>query len=292
MNSSTVANEVQIRRASREDAALCGRICYEAFTAINEQHRFPPDIPSPKIGIGLLEMLFAHPGFYTVVAEIDGQVVGSNCLDERSAIAGVGPLTVAPDVQNRSVGRMLMQAVIDRAYERSFPGIRLVQAAFHSRSLSLYTKLGFDAREQLSVVQGAPIGKVPDGWKVRRATEGDLGQAAQLCEAVHGHHRSGELRDAMRQGIASVAERRGRITAYSSGLGFYGHSVAESNLDLQALIGAADEFSGPGILVPTRNSSLLRWCLENGLRIVEPMTLMTMGLYNEPKGAYLPSIAF
>jgi hypothetical protein len=187
---------------------------------------------------------------------------------------------------------MLMQAVIDRAYERSFPGIRLVQAAFHNRSLSLYTKLGFDTREPLSVVQGAPIGKVLDGWKVRAASEGDLAAAAQLCEAVHGHHRSGELRDAIHQGTAAVVERGGRITAYSSGLGFFGHTVAESNVDLQALIGAAEEFSGPGILVPTRNSSLLRWCLENGLRVVEPMTLMTMGLYNEPKGAYLPSIAF
>jgi hypothetical protein len=237
-------------------------------------------------------MLFAHPGFYCVVAEIDGQVVGSNCLDERSAIAGVGPISVAPDVQNRSVGRMLMQAVIDRAYERSFPGVRLVQAAFHNRSLSLYTKLGFDAREPLSVVQGAPIGNVPEGWEVRAAREGDLGRAAQLCEAVHGHHRSGELRDAIHQRTASVVERAGQITAYSSGLGFFGHTVAESNLDLQALIRAAEEFSGPGILVPTRNSSLLRWCLEHGLRVVEPMTLMTVGLYNEPKGAYLPSIAF
>ncbi len=292
MNSSTAVNEILIRRASPEDAYRCGRICYEAFTAINEQHRFPPDIPSAEVGIGFLKILFSHPGFYSVVAEIEGDVVGSNCLDERSTIAGVGPITVVPDVQNRSVGRMLMRAVIDRAYERSFPGVRLVQAAFHNRSLSLYTKLGFDVREPLSVVQGEPIGSVPNGWTVREATEADLGATAQLCEAVHGHHRSGELRDAIRQHTASVAEREGRITAYSSGLGFFGHAVAESNLDLQALLSGAESFGGPGILVPARNSSLLRWCLESGLRVVQPMTLMTMGLYNEPRGAYLPSVAF
>jgi len=292
MNSSTAASEILIRRASPEDANLCGRICYEAFSAINEQHRFPPDIPSAEVGIGFLKILFAHPGFYSVVAEIDGKVVGSNCLDERSTIAGVGPITVAPDVQNRSVGRMLMRAVVDRAYERSFPGVRLVQAAFHNRSLSLYTKLGFDVREPLSVVQGTPTGKVPNGWTVRAASEADLGATAQLCEAVHGHHRSGELRDAIHQHTALVAEHEGRITGYSSGLGFFGHTVAESNLDLQALIRGAENFSGPGILVPTRNSSLLRWCLESGLRVIEPMMLMTMGLYNEPKGAYLPSVSF
>jgi hypothetical protein len=59
---------------------------------------------------------------------------------------------------------------------------------------------------------------------------------------------------------------------------------------VRALIGAARLFPGPGFLVPTRNGGLMRWCLNNGLRIVQPMTLMTMGLYNEPAGAYLPSM--
>ena len=79
----------------------------------------------------------------------------------------------------------------------------------------------------------------------------------------------------------------------SSSFGF--ESLAEilfCDTDLQALIGAAESFGGPGILVPARNAELFRWCLENGLRVVEPMTLMTLGLYNEPAGAYLPSILF
>ncbi len=75
-------------------------------------------------------------------------------------------------------------------------------------------------------------------------------------------------------------------------LAFFGHAVGESNLDVQALIASADSFGGPGILVPTRNSQLFRWCLENGLRVVQPMTLMTVGLYNEPVGAYLPSVLY
>jgi hypothetical protein len=75
-------------------------------------------------------------------------------------------------------------------------------------------------------------------------------------------------------------------------MAFYGHGVAEMNPDLQALIAAADSFAGPGILVPSRNSSLFRWCLSNGLRVVQPMTLMSLGLYNEPKGAFLPSVLY
>jgi hypothetical protein len=44
--------------------------------------------------------------------------------------------------------------------------------------------------------------------------------------------------------------------------------------------------------VPSRNRELLGWCLAHGLKIVQQSTLMTSGLYNEPAGAYLPSILF
>jgi GNAT superfamily N-acetyltransferase len=292
MSSPVLTPVVKLRRATSEDANICGRICYEAFAAISSQHNFAPELPAPEAGVGVLGMLFSHPGFYCVVAESEGRIVGSNCLDERSAIPGVGPVTVAPDVQNRSIGRILMQAVIDRARERAFPGVRLLQATYHNRSPSLYTKLGFDARELMSVMQGPPLRRTVEGCSVRAATENDLNAANDVCHRVHGHSRSGELRDGIGQGTALVVERHGRITGYASAFGYLGHAVGESNLDLQALIAAADGFGWPGIIVPTRNSELFRWCLESGLRVVHPMTLMTIGLYNEPIGAYLPSVLY
>jgi GNAT superfamily N-acetyltransferase len=283
---------VTIRRASLKDAPACGQICYEAFHKISTDHNFPPDVPEPAHGVRLATQLFSHPGFYCVVAEVDGVIAGSNCLDERDAIAGVGPITIDPSVQNRGVGRKLMDAVLDRARERKCAGVRLVQAAFHNRSLSLYTSLGFDVREPLSVFQGPAIKKTYDGFAVRAAQRSDLDACNQVALRVHGHHRGGELADAIAQATATVVERHGRITGYASSLAFYGHSVAETNPDLQAIIAAADEFGGPGILMPSRNSELFRWCLGNGLRVVQPMTLMSMGLYNEPKGAFLPSVLY
>ena len=266
-----LSSAIKLRRAKPEDANTAGRICYDAFAAISSQHSFTRELPSAEDGIRLLGMLFSHPGFYCVVAESDGRIVGSNCLDERSAIPGVGPVTVAPEVQNRSIGRVLMQAVIDRARERGFPGVRLLQSAYHNRSLSLYTNLGFDAREPMSVMQGPPLKRTVDGCAVRVATENDLDAANHVCHRVHGHSRSGELRDGIDQGTALVVERDGRITGYASAFGYFGHAVGESNLDLQGLIAAADGFGWPGIIVPTRNSELFRWCLDSGLRVVHPM---------------------
>jgi L-amino acid N-acyltransferase YncA len=283
---------VTIRRAKPEDAAVCGPICYEAFRKINTDHNFPPDVPSAEHGTGLLTSVFSHSGFYCVVAEADGRLIGSNCMDERNPIAGVGPITVDPATQNRGVGRKLMQAVMDRALERKFLGVRLVQAAFHNRSLSLYTTLGFDVREPLEVMQGGAIKKTYEGFAVRPATPSDVDACNRVALRVHGHDRGGELADAIRQGTAIVVERHGRVTGYSSALAFFGHTVAETTPDLQAMIAAADVFAGPGILVPSRNSELFRWCLASGLRVVLPMTLMSVGLYNEPKGAFLPSVLY
>jgi len=73
---------IPVRRAKPEDAPVCGRVCFDAFYRISTNHGFPPDFPSPDVAVGLLSMMFSHPGFYCVVAELDGRIVGSNCLDE------------------------------------------------------------------------------------------------------------------------------------------------------------------------------------------------------------------
>ena len=108
----TISKEqsIVIRRATAVDAGVCGKICFEAFCTIAAQHGFPPDFPSPEIPIHILSTMFSHPGFFCVVAEQEGKVIGSNCLDERTPIGGVGPITINPAVQNRTVGRQLMRS--------------------------------------------------------------------------------------------------------------------------------------------------------------------------------------
>lgn len=284
--------EVKIREAREDDAPACGRICYEAFKAIANEHNFPPDFPNAEAAIGVLSMMLRHRECYGVVAELEGRIAGSNFLDERGIIAGLGPITVDPQVQNRGVGRHLMLALIQRSERRGFAGLRLLQAGYHRRSLSLYTKLGFDVREHLSCMQGRAIKETIPGYVVRPAAENDIEACNRLCVRVHGHHRGGELRDAVGRGVATVVERTGRITGYATQIAFFAHAVAETNDDLKALICAAAAFEGPGFLVPSRNGELMRWCLGKGLRVTQPLTLMTMGLYNEPAGPYLPSVLY
>ena len=284
--------DVKLRPGRREDAEVCGRICHDAFGAIAAEHRFPSDFPSPEVGVGVVSAMLEHPQMYSVVAEVDGQVVGSNFLDERSAIAGVGPVSVDPAAQNRGIGRALMLDVLRRATERGAPGVRLLQAAYHNRSLSLYAELGFTVRDVLACMQGTPPTGQVTGYQVRPATTADLDACSAVCRRVHGHDRTAEMADAITPGTGLVVEHHDRVSGYATDLGFTGHAVGESNEDLKALILAATAFHGSGILVPTTNGELFRWCLEQGLHVVHVMTLMSIGLYTTPQGAYLPSVQF
>lgn len=292
MAATEVAPSVNLRPGRPDDAESCGYICYEAFKTISEHHNFPQDFPAPEMAVELLTFLLAHKAVYSVVAEIDGKVVGSNFLWQMEQIAGIGPITVDPKSQNSSVGKRLMNDVIHHAEERGFASVRLVQAAYHSRSLSLYTKLGFDTREPLSLINGPALNFKMSSHVVRPATENDREACNALCFRIHGHTRNLELVDAINQGTANVVEQDGRITGYATSISFLGHAMGASNEDLKALIGAATEFQGPGFLLPTRNSEVFRWCLEKGLRVVQPMTLMSKGLYNEPRGAFIPSVIY
>jgi predicted N-acetyltransferase YhbS len=284
--------DLKLRAGSLEDAAALGRIDFEAFKSISSQHNFPWEFPSVEVATGVVRGILSNPSFYCAVAELDGKIVGSNFLDERNLISGVGPISVDPAVQNQTIGRQLMLAVMNRSAQRGFAGCRLVQAAYHNRSLCLYTKLGFDTREPLSKMFGDPP-KLPfAGYEVRPATEADLEPCNELCRRAHGHDRGGELRGAISLGTAKVVEHLGHISGYATDIAFFAHAVGETNQDIKALIASASEIGGGGLLLPTRNSELFRWCLQNGLRLVHQMTLMTTGLYNEPVGAYLPSVLY
>jgi hypothetical protein len=91
-------------------------------------------------------------------------------------------------------GRKLMEAAIDHFASSNVAGIRLVQTAYNNRSLCLYTRLGFQTREPLSVIQGLALNNKFAGYDVRPAGEADVAACNLLCRRVHGFDRGAELR--------------------------------------------------------------------------------------------------
>jgi hypothetical protein len=97
-----------------------------------------------------------------------------------------------------------MQAAMDRAASRNAPGVRLCQAAFHCRSLCLYTTLGLRSQEPLAVMNGAPLKRSIPGYFVRTAEQSDLDACNTVCVTVHGFNRGVELKEAINRKTATV----------------------------------------------------------------------------------------
>jgi predicted N-acetyltransferase YhbS len=283
-----------LREVRPGDGDAMAQILFEAFAAIHDRHRFPRDFPTLDAAAELVGAFLPHPGIWGVVAERDGRIIGSNFLDERSPVMGVGPITVHPGQQVGGVGRELMRAVIERG--AGAQGIRLLQDAFNVQSLGLYASLGFQVTDPVVVLGGRPTtGPGPD-VDVRPLEAGDLEECAALHRAVHGHDRSAELHDALHIPVLEpfVAVRRGRIVAYATGTTFFAaaHGVGRTDADLFAVIaGALRATDAPAsFLLPTRQTALFRACLDAGLRVVKPMNYMALGHYRAPAGSWFPSV--
>src|SRR5271169_4928171 len=100
--------------AKPEHVSELGRICYEAFKDLKDQHGVP-SFPSVAAARRLLGMLVQSETLYSVVAVLDGQPVGSNFLSLLDEVPGVGPLSVEVPHRKRGIGSALMQNVIEYA---------------------------------------------------------------------------------------------------------------------------------------------------------------------------------
>jgi hypothetical protein len=131
-----------VRPATPADREACGRIFWEAFAGLASRHDFPIEPSDPGFTERMFAMWLGHPGFDCTVLEREGEVVGSAVVDNRCPIRGIGPVTVAPSVQDAGGGRLLMEAIMGRSIQQGAPGMRLVQTAYHYRSLALYSNSG------------------------------------------------------------------------------------------------------------------------------------------------------
>jgi len=285
---------VKIRLATISDVESCGRITHEAFTELARRHGFPSDFPTLEYAVCSVNHQISHPSVFGIVAMIDSEVVGLGFLYERDPIRAVGGLAVSPRYEDQGIGYHLMKTLLKRS--AGSLGIRLLTDTFNAKSISLYTSLGFEAKETCVVVVGRPKSKPPSRFQVRSLLANDLQNCEDLCKRVHGFERTNELREAIQFLSPLVAVQDGRICAYTTTMLRWhrAHGVAETEEDMEALIlgAAATTADSLSFLLPMRQTRLFQFCLEEGLRIIKPMTLMSLGTYQEPRGCFFPSALY
>ena len=269
------------------------RICYEAFGELHERHQVPRDFHTLEFAQMVIGLFVSRPEIHAVAARVDGALAGSNFLSLFDQTAGIGPISVNPVHQGRQVGRALMQAVLDEAQRREIRQVRLVQEAVNTTSAPLYAKLGFHVREPLALMTLVPAAASDPSVRPFRAD--DLPALDDLCRRHYKVSRLNEVKFWISLGMPLfVRERQGRVCGYFLP-GKLGHTVAETVADALALFGEsvrglpADQAI---MLCPMTHSELYHGALRAGHRVAKTLTLMTLGPYAAPNGAWTASYLY
>jgi GNAT superfamily N-acetyltransferase len=292
----TIEQTSRIVAIEPRHARATAAVLYRSFEALYKYHRFPGAYPSVEFAESIARGLIDNPAIWGVAALSGDRLVGSGFLDERGPVKAIGPVSVDPLAQGGGIGRRLTEALLERAADAA--DVRLLQDSFNRTSMALYVSLGLQVRESVVLLAGRPRSGPDGSVEVRPLGPADLGECEQLYADVHGHERATEIRDSLSDPLCAplVALRQGKVVAYATTLTYFpaAHAVACTDADLQQLIlGAAEMLGRPlSFLLPTHQSALLRWCGDERLRIVKPMTYLSLNDYQRPEGPWLPSTMY
>lgn len=283
--------EAVIRSVRKSDTHVLAQICFDAFGALQDRHRIARDFEAVEVAQMFLGMFIEREDVAGFVAVEGGEILGSNFIMFADPVAGVGPITVRPDVQSRGIGRLLMQAVIDEARRRDWARVRLMQEAVNTTSLSLYTRLGFDWKCAVAIMQPQPAAQ--DDPEIRALAATDLPAVDEISTAQFGTSRRNDVGKILQYQFPAFALiRNGTLVGYFIP-GYLGHGFAASNSDMARLIAHAMRHTPAGmnrVLLPLSQGNLHRKLMADGARTLKLMNYMAIGPYETPSGAWLPSI--
>ena len=183
----TDAGMVVIRPLREGDLDVADRVMRLAFGTFM-------GVPDPVAVFGDAECVrprYRAEPKWAFVAELDGEVVGSNFAACWGSFGFFGPLTVRPDLWNRGIASRLMEPVMD-LFERW--GVRqagLFTFADSPKHVALYRKFGFQPQRPTPLL-ASPVGSGGGGGEARifssaAAAERDeiLGSCRELTDSIY-----------------------------------------------------------------------------------------------------------
>lgn len=211
---------IAVRPLREPDLPEADRICRIAFgTWLGA--------PEPERFFGDTEIVRtrwrADPGG-AVAGDIDGRLAGSSFAARWGSIGVLGPVSVAPEHWDRSLGQRLVEASMALFDGWDCRLVGLMTFADSAKHVALYQKYGFWPRE-LVAIMSREVGPEPRGGGEVRLSElkaGDLGGALadirDLTDAVlPGLDLTVEIRSVLEQRIGEVVllEDGGRAGAFA-----------------------------------------------------------------------------
>jgi GNAT superfamily N-acetyltransferase len=225
---------------------------------------------------------FAFELGHGVAVETDGGLAATALWwPYEKAFASFGMIIVAPQLQGRGIGRMLMEELLRQADGRA------IVLNSTREGLRLYDQLDFVAYGQVNqhqaVLAAAPSNSPVNGV-VRPLRAEDIAQIRDLDCRASGMGRARLLDALFVVGKVAVIERDGRVQGYACVRPFgrgvvVGPVAARDTMDAKALVAtlAADHRGGLVRIDVPATSGLSPWLEEIGLRHVDQVVSMARG---------------
>jgi predicted N-acetyltransferase YhbS len=153
------------------------------------------------------------------VAELGGEVVGSNFVTTWGSVGFFGPLTVRPDLWEKGVAKALLVPSLELFEQRGVRVRGLYTFAQSAKHVRLYQRFGFWPRF-LNATLSTAVSKSEERFLVLSRAgdrERELGAIRDLCGAVFpGFDPTAEVKSVLEQRLGDVVlVREGELTAFA-----------------------------------------------------------------------------
>lgn len=267
---------MRIRRARPEEEGLLQALDTAAFSHLHSTLTGRPvQVPPRELAYYRFWQKTFPEGL--LVAEEEGEVLGYVAVHPRGEWGWVGPLAVWPKVQQRGIGRALMEAGMEALEEQGCRFIGLDTYGENPISVSLYLRLGFGViGGTLVLEQTLPFPLAEVSLTLEPLDEVAWGSLREEVRTKSGFDRAPEVRFCWEweEGCAWIVRRGGRVLACGlgamkrgmgtvGGCAFWCQGEERAQAEIALLQAAQDFFLRRGV-------SVLQWnALANDLESVQ-----------------------
>ena len=148
-----------------------------------------------------LEFATTQTACVPIVAEADGEIVGTGVGTASGPVGWIGTIFIAPDRRGRGLGRAITQSIIDQLESAGCRSLVLVAT---SEGRRLYERMGFEVQTQYRILQAIGLPPVDEDDGVRSFEPADLPALERLDREATGEDRAHAIRRLAVAGTARV----------------------------------------------------------------------------------------